>query len=86
MSKIKYCQCKLVRKIANGDSIITSYIPQKYAKIGKTIKLRDDMVNVWTEGWVVESVGEPVDEDMVPDYRKGIREHRKRTGDSLRKE
>lgn len=55
MSKIKksdqHKQCKLRR----GDVITHSWIPSRYAVVGKTIGLQDED-GKWSEGWVVEEV------------------------------
>ena len=80
-----FIQCTLKRKISGGVAITTSYIPQRFAKIGKTLKLKDEL-DRWNDGWVVDSVGDIVIEaDNVPDYRKAIRLHRQQTGDNLPK-
>ena len=70
------------REIAGGSVRTTSYIPQQFAKLGSVLRLKDKHKK-WTNGWVVESIGDCVVEgDRVPDYRKAIRNHRKSTGDS----
>jgi hypothetical protein len=80
--KMKYVQCEMLRVIDGGAVRTTSYIPQQFAKLGKTLKLKDDN-DEWSDGWVVHCVGDTVVEgDSVPDYRKAIRSHRKQTGDS----
>lgn len=87
--KVKYRQCKLVKRTKEGRIETTSYIPEEYAIVGKILKLKDDTTPLksilgWTGGWEVMSVGELIDE---PPYSDGmIRSHRKRTGDSMRKE
>ena len=81
----RYVQCTLTRKISGGVAVTTSYIPQRFAKVGKTLKLKDEL-DRWDDGWMVESAGDIVIEaDNVPDYRKAIRLHRQQTGDSLPK-
>jgi hypothetical protein len=63
----------------------TSWIPEQYAKVGKVLKLRDDN-NVWTDGWVVQLASQTrLAEDMITDYHRDIKGHRKATGDSLPK-
>ena len=42
-----HCQCKLKK----GDTYQVSWIPEKYAKVGKYLKLKDD------DGWEVIEVG-----------------------------
>ena len=79
---VKYVQCAMRRVIEGGAVRTTSYIPQQFAKLGKTLKLKDDH-DRWSDGWVVDGVGDVIVEgETVPDYRKAIRNHRKSTGDS----
>jgi hypothetical protein len=79
MKKKLYRQCVLKRKTEDGVVIQTSYLPERYAKVGEVLKLKDG--GVWTDGWVVESVGELKDEP--PNYRQIIKGHRRGTGDDL---
>jgi hypothetical protein len=44
-----HVQCQLRR----GDTITHSWIPQKYAKKGKYLKLKGED-GVWVDGWLVE--------------------------------
>ena len=83
MSKTKYKQCVLERKKGRTGHIRVAYIPEKYAEVGKILKLKTE-AGGWSDGWkVIFAQDEAVDEP--PDYRKAIRSHRKRTGDSLPK-
>lgn len=70
------------RKIENGTQSIVSYIPAKFAKVGGYVKLKQED-GTWVDHWKVISAGEPGPEP--PDPRVPIKEHRKRTGDSLPK-
>jgi hypothetical protein len=79
--KPQFRQCVLHRLTGEGEAIITSYLPEKYAVVNKVVKLKGNQS--WTDGWVVKSAGELVDEP--PDYRKAIRRHRKNTGDDTPK-
>jgi len=78
MKKTKFRQCVLEK--TPGHRIV-SYIPEKFAKVGKVVKLKND--GEWDDGWVVKFAGDLVDEP--PDIKKMVRVHRKRTGDSLPK-
>ena len=79
---MKYRQCTLRLTTSDGHTEQTSYIPDKYAKVGKILQLKEN--DIWTDGWEVISIHhEPTDEP--PDFRKMIRGHRKNTGDSLPK-
>lgn len=50
-------QCTLIRIENNNKEIIVSYIPECFAHIGKTLKLKNDS-GKWTDGWIVSSVSE----------------------------
>lgn len=79
---MRYQQCKLVKHLADSKIYTVSYIPEKFAVVGKTVKLQRN--GKWIDGWVIESVGDVV--DKLPDVQKIIRSHKKATGDSLPKE
>lgn len=76
---LTYNQCKLVK----GNVSQVAYIPTKYAEKGRTIKIKEN--EVWEDGWIVQSVGRPVAENLLPDSHKAIKGHRKMTGDSMKK-
>lgn len=70
------------RTIGRRREVLTSFIPQAFAKVGRVLKLQDE-TGLWVDGWVVERVdSEALDSDALPDYRKAIRKHRQATGDS----
>lgn len=48
MKYFRQCELKKQRKKT------ISWIPEKYAKIGKFLKLKND--DVWEDGWVVNAV------------------------------
>ena len=78
----RYAQCLMRRKTEGGSVCTTSYIPEQFAKLGRTLRLRDQHGN-WVGGWVVEFVGASLtDAADAPDHRKAIRNHRRATGDS----
>jgi len=77
--KSKYIQCVLIQKSATR----TSFIPEKFAKLGGVVRLRDG--EKWSEPWVVLHTGaESFIDDL--DIGKSIRQHRNRTGDSILKD
>lgn len=85
MKNVLYAQCKLEKTIsATSKAEQTSFIPYKFAIVNNVLKLKDDNGD-WDDGWVVTSVGKPVDEAYLPDAHKAVREHRKNTGDALPK-
>lgn len=71
---MKYVQCLLQR----GKWKQVAWIPAKFAVAGEVLNLRAD-----GNGWVVMSCG--AEREGVPDYRKGVRTHRRATGDALPK-
>lgn len=82
--KDKYTQCLIIKQIDDVTTTIVSYIPSKLAVDGRRIKLmRNDK---WEEGWVVEKSYKSSEREAPPDYQKAVREHKRRTGDSLPKE
>ena len=74
-----YCQCSLEKTIETGVVKQVAFIPKKFAKLNDTIKIKKD--DGWDHGWVVKSVGTELAEENLPDSHKGIKQHKKRTGD-----
>lgn len=67
-------QCKL----QNGNTHTVSYIPEKYAIVGETLKLKNN--DVWTDGWVVISVSDGIISSKdVPDVSTAHKRHRRTT-------
>lgn len=80
--KTFYRQCRMVKE---GCLFQVSWLPEKFAVVGKVLKLRNDDTGEWDNGWVVTCAGKNrVDEPPYADAM--IRGHRKNTGDSLPKE
>lgn len=86
MSRTIYFRpCHLVRLVQRTQFRQRSWIPEKYAVVGKVLRLRDE--EGWQDGWVVESVGAfRVADDDLPDPHHDIKRHRRATGDSLPRE
>ncbi len=82
MSKtIHYRQCHLVRKTDAGEMHLTSWIDEVFAVVGKKVKVWQG--EDWVEGWVVTRTGSArVAGDELPDPHRGIKAHRKATGDA----
>lgn len=77
--------CKLVKQRNAATSERYSWLPEQFAVVNKTLKLRDDNGN-WDNGWVVvEASSNKLEESQVPDYHNLIKSHRKATGDALKK-
>lgn len=70
---MKYVQCSLQRE----NTHLVSWIPKKFAVPSKILKLKNN--NVWEDGWKVISIGTELDETLVPDSHKGIKNHWKNT-------
>jgi len=82
-----YRQCLLEKSIDKNFDIYRTrtYLPEEFAVVGKSIKLRDDS-KVLNSGWVVKEVSSTkVDELHLPDSHIEIKAHRKRTGDNTPK-
>lgn len=77
--KTIYRQCYLERKINNTLECQTCWIPNKFAKVGRVLKIKD---GEWTDGWIVKFVGKS---GSAPNVRKQIKSHRRNTGDLLPK-
>ena len=73
-----YSQCLLKK----GNIEQTSWIPEKFAHVGKILKLKNED-DKWSNGWIVCFVGNT--DEHIDSPQIAIREHRKRTGDSLPK-
>ena len=61
---ILYRQCRLVKKIRDGEMIQTSYIPEEFAKYARVVKLRDED-GAWDDGWVIRVVGNALSEEQL---------------------
>lgn len=80
-----YRQCTLERRQLESVVRMVSFIPEKFANLGKILRLRDND-GAWIDGWLVAAVGsERVAEAMLPDAHRGIKQHRQATGDALPK-
>lgn len=69
-----YTQCKLTHP---DGTCMTSWIPTKFAKKNKILKLKDN--GVWKDGWVVTSVFGTQDEKIVLARRSDYRNWRDMT-------
>ena len=76
--KTLYSQCTLQK----NNIVQISWIPERFAKVGKILKLKSEN-DIWDNGWVVTFVGNT--DEHIDSPQVAIREHRKRTGDSLPK-
>lgn len=61
---VLYRQCRLVKKVRDGEMIQTSYIPAELAHAGRIIKIREG--TEWNDGWLVRVVGNSLtDEELT---------------------
>lgn len=70
-----YRQCRLAR----GQRRTYSWLPEKYAKQGKYLKLREK--GRWENGWCVESVGAFRMSEISVDERSQDYKHQRRASD-----
>lgn len=80
---INYIQCKLAKTDNDTDSYYTTFLPERYARKNAILKLKNN--NKWEDGWKVIEVYEDSIINKIPDFNASVRQHRKRTGDSLKK-
>ena len=75
----RYRQCTLERPTVNGVARLVSWIPEKFARPGRFVKLKKADQS-WENGWIVcqaSSVSKARDQVILD--RNGHRHHRKRT-------
>ena len=73
-----YRQCRLVKKIRDGEAIQTSYIPAGFAREGRVVKLRD-ADGGWDDGWAIRVVGRPLTEDQLAALERAHRRFERET-------
>ena len=77
-----YRQCRLVKQTQTGELQQVSWIPDRFAVVGKVLKLRADD-KTWDNGWVVQSAGHNrLSVDQVPDFHEMSKAHLRATGDA----
>jgi len=64
---VKFYQCTMERKDGEVRQVLTSWLPHKFAKKGKVLKLKCRETGEWTDGWLVKVVNKqmPLDEEIV---------------------
>ena len=62
-----FMQCTMERKEGETREVLTSWLPQKFAKKGKVLKLQCRETGVWKDGWLVKRVDKqhPLAEEIV---------------------
>ena len=52
-------QCELTKPLDGGLARMVSWIPERIARAGAVVRLKDPETGDWTEGWTVQNVTEP---------------------------
>lgn len=75
----RHYQCSLVRN-DNGNKIhTTTWLPEKFAKCGKYLKLQDQ-AGTWVDGWLVTGVSGPgLESKFVSERSRDWKNHRSMT-------
>jgi hypothetical protein len=69
-----YRQCRLVKKVRDGEAIQTSYLPAEFAREGRVVKLREA-----DDGWVIRVVGGSLTEDQLAALERAHRRFERET-------
>ncbi len=83
-----YRQCKLKKQTGNSVLEQVCFIPEEFAQLGHRLRIKKDSnrVGCWDTNWWVDFVSSiRVDDKHLPDSHKGIKSHRKSTGDNTPK-
>lgn len=79
--EVFYRQCRLVKRVENGEYVLVSWIPEPYATAGRIVKLCEDAT--WDDGWVVAGAGTTrLRKDEVPDFHVLSKAHLRASGDA----
>ena len=70
-------QCFLVNRSRNHQKVKTSWIPEKFAEVGKVLKLKEG--DEWEDGWEVVHVGSRLDSKTVNENSQLYKKHRRGT-------
>lgn len=83
---IYYKQCMLQRSLGDKIGKTIVWIPEKFAIENKYLKIKKG--ENWENGWLVKKVYDDnrVKEKEILDSHKVTKSHKKKTGDSLKKE
>jgi hypothetical protein len=76
MSTTYYRQCTMRRDDPAGfHQRCVSWIPERFAKVGKYLKLKNDD-DTWTDGWKVQEVGDRKDHKAVASAEQAHKKQR----------
>ena len=70
-------QCVLVNAESKNQRVKTSWIPEKFAEVGKVLKLKES--GEWEDGWEVVHVGSRLDSKIVNENSQLYKKHRRGT-------
>jgi hypothetical protein len=73
-----YRQCRMVKRLRDGEAIETSYLPAEFAKVGRIVKVREED-GAWDDGWVIRSVGGTLTEEQLADLERAHRRFERET-------
>jgi len=73
---LKYTQCLLSKYIDEGCIKHVAWIPEKFAKYNKVLKLKCDD-NSWNDGWIVQEVYNSKDEKYIFEHERDWAKQRK---------
>ena len=80
--QVFYRQCRLVKRIENGELQLVSWIPEPHAATGRFVKLRE-ADGSWDDGWVVATAGQNrLLAADVPDFHELSKAHLRASGDA----
>jgi len=71
---MRFHQCTLVRSVGQGWAETTSYLPEKWAQVGRQLALKKSDGD-WTYGWEVTLVGPPVSDP--PKWKEDVEQYRR---------
>jgi hypothetical protein len=80
--QVFYRQCRLVKRVENGEFVLVSWLPEPHAATGRMVKLRNDDGS-WNDGWEVVGAGtNRLPAALVPDFHQLSKAHLRATGDA----
>lgn len=53
---MKFYQCTMEREEEVGKAVTTSWLPEKFARIGQVVKLQNRATKEWSDGWIIKCV------------------------------
>lgn len=68
-------QCVLINANRESQKIKTSWVPEKFAEVGKVLKLKEN--GEWEDGWEVVHVGSRLDDKTINENSQLYKKHRK---------